>query len=214
MDEVRARAGNDTYARGDGVDVDLVLLRSFGLEADYVDLEKDVLGRTLFGPTGPVEIQVNRALAEEAEHSTIARRRLRTTLAHETGHVACHSSLFIADTQTLPLFPTSESTERAPGVLCRENTVGHGYSGDWVEYQANQCMASLLMPRKLFASELSTCLEEMSLGSYEEAILADRGRDVWRWLCHAFDVNERATHYRLKELGYIRDGGQGRLGFN
>jgi len=91
--------------------------------------------------------------------------------------------------------------------------VGHGYSGDWVEYQANQCMAALLIPRRIFAQEVDVCLKEMSFGDVSEAILANQGRELWRWLANDFDLNERAILYRMKELGYIESGQQKRLGF-
>ena len=199
---------DDGFVPGKGVDVDLVLLRAFGLEADYVELTPGVLGRTLFGPSGPLEIHVSRALVEEAEFSDVARRLLRTTLAHETGHVACHPILFFKDITTAPLFPT-EYDDPQQEVLCRDNTVERlGYTGNWVEYQANQCMASLLMPSKLFAAYVDECLGDLSQPSVEAAILNDRGRDVWRWLSDVFDVNERAIHYRLKELGFVPDGVQ------
>ena len=208
MDDARRKAGPNVFVRGKGVDVDLVLLRAFELEADYVDLEPGVLGRTLFGPNGPLDIQISRSLVVKAEASDVARRRLRTTLAHEAGHVACHACLFLQDTETASLFPPTPPDPEL-NVLCREDTVGWMvHTRSWVEYQANQCMASLLLPRPLFAAHVAECLGALSLESVEAAILNDRGREVLRWLSTIFDVNERAIHFRLQKLGFVTDGTQ------
>ena len=177
MKDLLLRAGTDVFVEGSGVDVDRVLLAAFELEADYVSLPGGVLGRTLFLADGSAQIEVSRELADEAETDTLARRRLRTTLAHECGHVACHRMLFLADTETISLFPSGEGQEaEKPAILCRENTVASGYSGEWWEYQANQCMACLLLPRHLLVPRFQAVLTAVGVGSYEDA--AKHGKDV------------------------------------
>ena len=69
MEDIRARAGADGFTEGEGVDVDLVLLRGFDLEADYVQLPDGVLGRTVFDSNGRVQrVEVDRELSNAAEH--------------------------------------------------------------------------------------------------------------------------------------------------
>ena len=206
MDDLRMQAGVDVFREGSGIDVDLVLLKAFGLEADYVDLPTGVLGRTIFDRLGNARIEVSRDLDEASASDNLARRRLRTTLAHEGGHVACHSTLFIEDTATMPLFPEDDAPEQE-GILCREASFGNyderRYSGEWWEYQANQCMASLLLPRKLFLEKVDGEVEAMGAASFDEVICRDSGEKVVRSLANCFDVSLEAVLFRLKGLGYV-----------
>lgn len=215
MEDVRSRAGADVFTEGDGVDVDLVLLRAFDLEADYVELPDGVLGRTLFDQFGRVQrVEVDRTLSDAAEHDRLARRRLRTTLAHEVGHVACHPQLFFEDTSTLSLFPTKddEKERAAKRIMCREAGVGtFKYTGEWWEYQANQCMAALLLPRRLFIEKANDVLSSLDCASVEEAVRREQGEEVLRALANCFDVSFEATWYRLESLGFVPEGGQAQL---
>lgn len=200
--ELLRRTGDDYFTPGSGVDVDLVLLRSYKTEADYVDLPPEMMGRTIFDPDGKSVIQISRLLADRAEDDVLARRRLRTTLAHEIGHVCCHPQLFFRDESALNLFE-SEGQD-AKGILCREEAIGDmGYHGKWWEYQANRCMASLLMPRDLIISQLSVTLKRQSFDSMKGSILAGSARKVIGELSDCFDVSGQALFYRLNDLGVI-----------
>ena len=204
MNELLLLAGPEVFVERSGVDVDRVLLAAFGLEADYVKLPDGVLGRTLFLPDGSARIEVSRELAVEAESDTLARRRLRTTLAHECGHVACHRMLFVTDTDTLPLFPPGMiQEEEKPGFLCREDTVGARYTGEWWEYQANRCMACLLLPRHLVVPRFQSVLHGVGVGSYEEGAKLGKDEDIVRTLADTFDVSWQALLFRLEDLGLI-----------
>ncbi len=206
MDDLLERTGSEVFTEGEGVDVELVLLRSLGLEADYVDLPDGVMGRTLFERDGSAQIQVSRRLADEAETDRVARRRLRTTQGHEVGHVACHQQLFIEDTETLSLFNNQSATEERPAILCRGETVGRlGYRGHWWEYQANQCMAELLLPCWLVRPRVKCVLQEHGVGSFEDAARKGIHEDLVRALADMFDVSWEAVVYRLQELGFLRN---------
>jgi len=205
MDELRYKAGEGSFSEGKGVDVDLVLPRSQDVEADYEDLPENVMGRALFNPDGRVEIQISRRLADNAEIDIVSRRRLRTTLAHECGHVACHRQLFIKDTTTLPLFGTDKRVQKKPvAILCRDDTVGKfKYDGQWWEYQANQCMVELLLPRRLFVPRVRKQLDDFAMPSFEEAIKAGFAERIIRNLVDIFDVSQISTFYRLEFLGFV-----------
>ena len=118
MKDLLLCAGPGVFVEGSGVDVDRVLLAAYQLEADYLSLPDGVLGRTLFRADGSAQIEISRELADEAEIDTLARRRFRTTLAHECGHIACHRMLFQADTETMSLFPSGEGTKRRSLPFC------------------------------------------------------------------------------------------------
>lgn len=213
MDELRTKAG-DCFRTGAGVDVDRVLLGGLGIEADYTDLPPGIMGRTRFPSDGKVYIEVDRRLSDEAERDATARRRLRTTLAHECGHVACHARLYAQDRETLSLFPEGaipEEPEREP-IMCRHETEGtHGYSGEWWELQANRCMAALLMPRDLLVTSVRRRLDARSLRSVEDAVRMGECETIVRELASEFDVNPVVALRRLDALGYLPAGEQRRL---
>ena len=171
-----------------------------------MDLPAGVLGRTIFDRMGQARVEVSRDLDEAAVSDGLARRRLRTTLAHEVGHVACHSTLFIKDTATMFLFPEDGAPEQ-DGILCREASVGdydeRRYRGEWWEYQANQCMAALLLPRKIFHEKADNAIESMGAVSFNEAVRRGSGEKVVQSLANCFDVSQETVFYRLKGLGYV-----------
>jgi hypothetical protein len=68
--------------------------KQFRTALRYEDLGPDNLGCTIFNSSGAVEaILVSRSLEEQ--NTTPARRRVRSTVAHEAGHGLLHGSLFI-----------------------------------------------------------------------------------------------------------------------
>lgn len=217
MDDLRRRAGVDAITSREGVDVDRVLLRALEIEADYVNLPHGILGRTCFRPDGTVHIELSRELAEAAAIDSLARRRLRSTLAHECGHVACHRRLFCRDTDTLSLFPAGivEGEHRHEPILCRHEAIGSlRYQGEWWEYQANRCMASLLLPRGLFSDAVRQLLAQRGVGSFEEEIRRTGGESFVSALAEEYDVSLSMTLFRLEALGFIPQHAQGRLRFH
>lgn len=206
MDALRLNCGMDAFRDGGGVDVDLVLLKGYSIEPDFVPLTRGLLGRTTFYPDGRAVVEINRELVQAAEADTVARRRLRTTLAHELGHVCCHRDLFLKDTSTLSLFDNPADIEEQQAILCREETVGARiYSGEWWEYQANRCMASLLLPKDILKAKVDALLVKQRAHRMEDLIKNNTAVPIIRSLADVFDVSFEATVYRLKDLGYIPD---------
>ena len=121
MEELLQKAGGDAFVSGSGVDVDLILHRIHKVTPDFVDLPSGTLGRTRFFADGRIDVEVNRMLAAEAEESRVGRRRLRSTLAHEVGHIACHGHLYVVDQMTPSLFGAEPTP--APQVLCRATAI-------------------------------------------------------------------------------------------
>ncbi|MBV8969794.1 MAG: ImmA/IrrE family metallo-endopeptidase [Verrucomicrobia bacterium] len=89
-------------------------------------------------------ILVSRSLEER--NTIPARRRVRSTVAHEAGHGLLHGSLFKEDN-----FPDLGVNQRR--ILCRSDDIlvetQRSYRGRWWEFQANQAIGSLLLPRSL-----------------------------------------------------------------
>jgi Zn-dependent peptidase ImmA (M78 family) len=212
MDCLRDKSGQDCFQEGSGVDVDLVLLKAFEIEPDFVPLPSGILGRTRFWPDGRAVIEVSRDLADAAEGDDIARKRVRTTLAHEGGHVCCHRGLFLRDVATFSLFGHCDTDDSRSTILCREETVvNRHYQGEWWEYQANRCMAALLMPKGFLREKVGVQLSHHSLPTFDEAIKAEKAVVIIRNLCDVFDVSQQVMLYRLQDLGYVPDELQRRL---
>jgi Zn-dependent peptidase ImmA (M78 family) len=96
--------------------------------------------------------------------------------------------------------------------MCREEGVGSfRYRGEWWEYQANQCMASLLLPRRLFIEKTAILLRAAGLESFEKAIRSGTAEHLVRDLASCFDVSHEAVFYRLEAMGFVPKPGQGSL---
>lgn len=209
MAEVLFKAGPEAFRDGHGVDVDLVLFKVYGIEADYVDLPDGVLGRTLFRKDGSAQIEVSRGLADAAETDQLARRRFRTTLAHEAGHVTCHRQLFISDTDTLSLFGDAPAEPEKPAILCRNTSIAAtGYQGEWWEFQANRCMASLLLPKRLLVPSVTGLLEVFGVSDFAKAQQKGMDEELIRSLSNTFDVSWQAVLFRLQDLGFVPTTGE------
>lgn len=215
MDELRERAGHDIFVQGEGVDVEAMLLRLYGLSPDVRDLGEDVLGRTIFHRDGRLELEISRDLTNEAEASTVGRRRLRSTLAHECAHIALHRHLYVLD-ESKPLFP--EMSSKPPGFLCRVTAIDDkgrfASTREWWEYQANRGMASLLLPRGLIRDHLSRILDEQGFDNMNGALKSGEGATVIQEVMAVFDTSFEMTLYRLQDLGFIpKHAGQIELAF-
>jgi hypothetical protein len=196
MDRVRQRAG-DVYTEGRGVDVEEVLMKVYGIDPDYLELPRGVLGRTVFNTNGIMDVHLSRGLSERAERSRVARQRLRSTMGHECGHVALHRTLQLG---ALGVAPTD-----APAILCRASAFkkDSGRAGEWWEYQANRAMASLLMPKDLVGGVLCRILSAHGHDRVETALEVGEGPEILRELTRIFDVSFEVALYRLGDLGLL-----------
>jgi hypothetical protein len=75
--------------RPEAVRIDRFIEKRFGVVPTYEDLPDGVQGLTRFSQKGVREVVVAKALDDDS--STIAERRIRTTLAHEGGHCLLHT---------------------------------------------------------------------------------------------------------------------------
>ncbi|MCB1282337.1 MAG: hypothetical protein KDB18_12525 [Salinibacterium sp.] len=217
MDELRARADLGPLEPGRGVDVERVLKRAFDVEPDFRELPEHMLGRTEFQPDGQVAIEISHVLSELAEGNVVARRRLRSTLGHEGGHVALHRTLFLRDFATPSLFG-DEPQREVSACLCRNEVIdapssrASGYHGEWWEYQANRAMSALLLPRDEVRREVPAVLARHGHADMDQALMAEDGVRVIRELSNIFDTSISLTLFRLQHLGFVpQDGRQQRL---
>jgi Zn-dependent peptidase ImmA (M78 family) len=174
------------------INIDLYVEQRF-VTPRYDDLKPTLLGYTDFGPNGPVDIVINTSLASDT--STVAKRRVRTTIAHEGGHALLHTILHIDTGQTTLLVTEQE----APRIMCKEEDLKRtAYDGKWWEYQANLAMSSLLLPKQLTLTALEPYLTITKLG-----VRTLDERNVERAahaLSDVFDVNPVVAKIRIQQL--------------
>ena len=172
-----------------------------------------VLGRTTFYPDGRLHVEVCRELADEAESSIVGRRRLRSTLAHECGHIAFHRHQFLVVAEQQSLFASAPAP--TPHVLCRGDAIDERVrKRDGREYQANRGMAALLLPARLLRTDLEEVLKLRDCQTLRDAVAAGKGQVVLHEACDVFDVSLEMMLYRVQELKLLpREDAQSEFGW-
>jgi hypothetical protein len=182
--------------------IDRFIEKRFGVQPTYDDLPKGVLGFTRFGAKGVEQIVVAKALDDEGTKP--AERRLRTTLAHEGGHGLLHAHLFVFGAKLDSLFGDGLASD-SPKILCRDGAMSgvEGAKGKppyrWWEFQANQAMGALLLPKTLVQKALVPMLvPQGKLGV--PGLPTDQRGPATRLLADIFDVNPVVGRIRLDGL--------------
>jgi len=182
------------------VRVERFIEQRFKLSPSYEELPDGVLGYTQFGKDGVQAIIVSKALSEDG--TRVSEHRLSTTLAHEAGHGLLHTHLFALSAQIQPLF--NDDDVKPAKILCRKqgvlgpSTRGQ-YDGRWWEYQANQCMSALLLPRPLVIECMRTFVRIE--GMMKTMVLPrERREQAVRHVAEVFEVNPIVARIRITEL--------------
>jgi hypothetical protein len=166
----------------------------------YEDLGPGNLGCTIFNSSGRVEaILVSRFLEEQ--NTIPARRRVRSTVAHEAGHGLLHGPLFM-ETNSPDLMNGADGKNRRL-ILCRSEDIlvdtQPSYAGRWWEFQANQAMGSLLLPSALMHAFLDQSgINPDSIGS--RTLTPPRRESLAKKAAVIFDVNPVVVRIRLDSL--------------
>ena len=155
--------------------IDRFIEKRFCIQPTYEDLPRGLLGFTKFGAKGVEEIVVAKALDEDGTGP--AERRLRTTLAHEGGHGLLHAHLFVLDRRPDSLFGDGLAAD-APKILCREGDVsgvgdatGKKPPYRWWEFQANQAIGALLLPKPLVEKAIADILVTKAWSAFRACLL-------------------------------------------
>ena len=203
MDELRTRARLSKFEPGRGIDVEQILLDVYNVSPDFGETDERTLGRSTFHTDGRLEVSVSRTLSDAAESDHVARRRLRSTLAHECAHIVLHQHLHVAPA-TGYLF---EPPVSAPKVLCRSATIDRLQGVDWWEFQANRGMACLLLPKALLTASVREAIKALGATDVRELLRAGQSELLVRQLMNEFDVGMEMTIYRLQDLGFFQRNG-------
>lgn len=113
---------------------------SLDLYADLTTSGDDVEGKTTFKNGSRPKVQIDGRLSADERREN----RLRTTLAHEFGHVRLHNILFQDDFGAAPLFRTPKADDQ----FCKRETIIGAAQADWMEYQAGFVCTALLAPKR------------------------------------------------------------------
>lgn len=187
-------------SRPEPVRIERFVEKRFGITVEYNDIEEGILGFTRFGPKGVEGIVVAKALADEA--GKVAERRINTTLAHEAGHGLLHTHLFVLQEAAVSMFG-ADFDVRSPKIMCRDVLTPERrlivYDGRWWEYQANQAIGALLMPRTLVEQCITSLLTPS--GSFGLQVLRpEKVTAAVRLLADTFNVNAAVAKIRIHQL--------------
>lgn len=178
------------------IEIDLFIEKYFGCAVAYEDLRPAVLGFAVFCPGGTIGlVGAARSLFNDGP---VGERRVRSTLAHEAGHGLLHANLFSEALEPHPLLDDSFDYERRR-IMCREEDLAAGpggYDGKWWEWQANQAIGGLLLPRRL----VEACVEPLTDASATlapPALPTARRERAARQLADTFDVNLTVARIRI-----------------
>jgi hypothetical protein len=178
------------------VEIETFIEKQFGCSVEYLDLGTTVLGFTQFSENGAVaRMGASSSLFESGDPGA---RRARSTLAHEAGHGLLHAALFINPPRS-DLFPEGMYDPKRRRIMCRPEDLATGYNGRWWEYQANQAIGGLLLPKKLVFQTLAPFLEKTGVLA-QPSLVDGRRESAVREVSKVFEVNPAVARIRVGEL--------------
>jgi len=160
--------------------------------ADLSIYGSDVEGVTAFHPDEDPEVSISDRLANDPRREN----RLRTTLAHEFGHVHFHRHLWAGKFRHGSLFDRKDPKNNA---ICKRDTILHAADYDWMEWQAGYVCGAILMPVTQIRRLVSNYCGARDLHA-AVAIRSDHGRRIVSSVVETFQVSEDAAKMRLKVL--------------
>lgn len=215
MEAELRKAGMMCSVEAPVVDLDRFIERHLGARLDlYAEMDSSELGYTEFIERGSPRISINRTLTgsalDEDETAPGILGRHRATLAHEAAHVILHRRLFDAVAGNLSLFGEEDArVSRSRLQRCFKRNLSFRAVTDRREFQANQGMAALLMPRPIFLDVAHRAIGRFLPGRRD--VPAGDERRMVEELSQLFKVSKQAAKIRLETLGLVVPPGQGSL---
>lgn len=176
-----------------------VLIEQEGASLDScVDLSafgEDVEGVTEFFPDQGPKVSISDKLATDDRR----KNRLRTTLAHEFGHVHFHRHLWAEKFLSGRLFERKNLENKA---ICKRDTVLNANQYDWMEWQAGYISGSVLMPLTHIRQLVSEYCQSLGLhGAVYQG--SQQGLALIAQVVDRFAVSEEAARIRLLKLNLL-----------
>lgn len=169
----------------------------------YADLKsaygQEVEGVTEFRHDTKPTVRICSTLSEGAR----SENRLRTTLAHEFGHVHFHRWLFDSRERTGQLFA---ETANAPDIqVCKRETILDAAPVDWMEWQAGHVSGALLMPASWIRGLAREIIDQGAHGMDRVRSIDPVGMALVDGVATAFQVSKVAAKVRLFRLGLLQE---------
>ena len=187
------------------VRIERFIEKRFDITPRYERLSEGVLGTSWFSESG-----IDRVIVSDA----IERRRQNSTLAHEAGHLLLHTEFVVAGIRALGMArsfgQSGADGANVRGWLCRDEPDRR--SGPWWEYQANQMIGALLLPRDLAASALRERKVLVPRGALGDEAVDGDPTAAAAVLSPIFDVHPVVAEHRIGSLWPAPPGGQLTLG--
>jgi Zn-dependent peptidase ImmA (M78 family) len=168
---------------------------SLDSSVDLSDYGQDVEGMTAFYPDRNAEVSISDRLANDPRREN----RLRTTLAHEFGHVHFHRDLWVGKFLTGRLFDR-RSTENK--VICKRDSILEAKETDWMEWQAGYVSGAILMPVGPLRRFVSDFCGNRGLHA-AVSLASEPGQEIINDVMARFSVSEDAARVRLLKLGLL-----------
>lgn len=168
---------------------------SLDSSVDLTEYGRDVEGMTEFFPDRNPEVSISDRLANDARREN----RLRTTLAHEFGHVHFHRHLWAEKFMTGRLFDR-RSTENK--VICKRDSILDAKDSDWMEWQAGYVSGAILMPVGPLRRFVSDFCGKRGLHA-AVSLASEPGQQITNDVMARFSVSEDAARVRLLKLGLL-----------
>jgi IrrE N-terminal-like domain len=168
---------------------------SLDMYADLSHYGEDVEGVTEFHADHDPKVSISKTIATDRRR----RNRLRSTLAHEFGHVHLHRHLWEEKLRPGELFARRDSTNKA---ICKRGTIIDAPSYDWMEWQAGYVSGAILVPR----SRASRLVGEYCAGRGlhgDVPVWSHHGGVLVGMIQEAFEVSEEAARVRLLKLRLV-----------
>lgn len=170
------------------------------IERDVLDLDQyadltpygdDVEGMTQFKRDAKPDVFISKNVHRHEN-------RLRTTLAHEYGHVILHSYLFKLGQRRLRL----GLNQSASAIYCKRGTMLGAKKVDWMEWQAGFASGVVLMPKTYVHTVVAPIRQRLGVfGAAEQG--TDAGHLMIRAVMNSFMVSREAAIVRLKVLNML-----------
>jgi Zn-dependent peptidase ImmA (M78 family) len=164
------------------------------LFADLTEEGHDVEGVTDFQPKRKPKVRISQTLSNRSnEH------RLRTTLAHEYGHVKFHDFLWQLEASDQKLHP---QFARQTSPKCNRQRILDAPRTDWMEWQAGYVCGALLMPVTHIRTATAQFLETHKLFAPVAASSQHAGLLI-NMVHKDFGVSLDAARVRLMKLNLL-----------
>ncbi len=167
----------------------------------YADLSGEgpgVEGLTEFFPGESAQVRIASALSKQEWRA----HRLRTTLAHEYGHVRFHGPLW-EEKLSSPSMSAELANKAVP--RCNRDTVLGNSTSDWMEWQAGRASGSLLMPSTHLRRLVSRYFERRGIFADHVRSGSSEAAELEKMVSRTFFVSKEAARVRLSKLGYVAE---------